>query len=45
MIASVVLGGAPLELDNSTLSVWVRQQGTWRLLGFQPTPLGAREPE
>ncbi|MCO1658568.1 nuclear transport factor 2 family protein [Pseudonocardia humida] len=45
MIGSVVLDGAPLQLDNSTLSVWVRQQGTWRLLGFQPTPLGARKPE
>ena len=45
MIGSVVLDGAPLQLNNSTMSVWVRQQGTWQLLGFQPTPLGPRKPE
>jgi len=45
MIGSVVLDGAPLQLNNATMSVWVRRQGAWQLLGFQPTPLGARKPE
>jgi uncharacterized protein (TIGR02246 family) len=39
MTASVVAGGKPVQLNNSVLTVWVREDGDWRLLGYQPTPL------
>ncbi|HEY1914098.1 MAG TPA: nuclear transport factor 2 family protein [Streptosporangiaceae bacterium] len=39
MIARVWRSGELLTLRNSALAVWVREQDTWRLLAYQPTPL------
>ncbi len=41
MTASVRIAGNPVELNGSTISVWVRQGESWRLLAFQPTPIPA----
>jgi ketosteroid isomerase-like protein len=35
----VVSGGAPKDLHNIALAVWVRRPGGWRLLTHQPTPI------
>jgi ketosteroid isomerase-like protein len=39
MHADIVSDGAPRRLDNATLAVWAAQDGDWRLVAFQPTPL------
>ena len=41
MNASVLIAGNPVELNGSTISVWVRQGAGWQLLAFQPTPIPA----
>lgn len=37
MHADLTVGGAEKSLHNVTLAVWVRHDGDWKLLGFQPT--------
>ncbi|MCW2530318.1 MAG: hypothetical protein JWM76_5178 [Pseudonocardiales bacterium] len=41
MAASLHIAGNPVELNSSTISVWVRSGVTWQLLAFQPTPIPA----
>jgi hypothetical protein len=38
MVATLERGSVTSRLDNATLSVWVREEGRWRYLAFQPTP-------
>lgn len=37
--AHVLVNGAERKLHNSTLSVWAHEDGVWRLLAYQPTPM------
>ncbi len=37
MRADVVTGDRPAQLNTSTLAVWVRREGNWQLLAYQPT--------
>jgi len=37
--AAVEVAGQPRRIENRTLSVWAREEGTWRLLAYQPTPI------
>jgi hypothetical protein len=39
MVARVWRSGELMTLRNSALAVWVREEGTIRLLAYQPTPL------
>lgn len=39
LTADVLVGGQPRAIDNRTLSVWVNESGTWRLIAYQPTPI------
>lgn len=39
MRASLTAGGKDLELDNSSLAVWVKEDLKWQLLAYQPTIL------
>jgi len=39
LTADVLVGGNPRAIDNRTLSVWVKESGTWRLIAYQPTPI------
>lgn len=41
MSASIIAGGAPKELNNNSIAVWVKSADTWLLLAYQPTPLKA----
>jgi ketosteroid isomerase-like protein len=38
MNADLTAGGVRKQLRNSSLAVWVRAGGTWKLIGYQPTP-------
>jgi uncharacterized protein (TIGR02246 family) len=38
MNADITAGGVRKQLRNSSLAVWVRTDGTWALIGYQPTP-------
>ena len=40
MNADLTSNGVRKQLHNSALAVWVRDGGTWKLLGYQPTPKG-----
>ncbi len=43
MTAEARVGGAPRRIDNAYAAVWGRSDaGDWRLIAFQPTPLGRR---
>ena len=37
MNADITAGGVQKQLRNKCLSVWVREDGNWALLAFQPT--------
>jgi ketosteroid isomerase-like protein len=39
MNADLTAGGVRKQLRNSSMAVWLRDGGTWRLIGYQPTPL------
>jgi ketosteroid isomerase-like protein len=39
MRAQVELDGTPRRLNNSALAVWTTEEGQWRLIAYQPTPL------
>ncbi|MEV6749353.1 nuclear transport factor 2 family protein [Streptomyces sp. WC2508] len=39
MYADITAGGVRKTLANRCLAVWVRENGTWLLLGYQPTVL------
>jgi ketosteroid isomerase-like protein len=39
MVARVWRSGELVTLRNAALAVWVREEGTIRLLAYQPTPL------
>ena len=42
MHARITAGGAPKELNNNSIAVWVKNaEGAWLLLAYQPTPLPA----
>ena len=41
LTADVTVAGRNRSIDNRTLSVWANEQGTWRLLAYQPTPIPA----
>jgi uncharacterized protein (TIGR02246 family) len=38
MNADLTAGGVRKQLRNSSLAVWVRGEGGWALIGYQPTP-------
>ncbi|RKT55594.1 nuclear transport factor 2 family protein [Saccharothrix australiensis] len=38
MNASITAGGKRKRLVNNSIAVWVRENGTWLLLAYQPTP-------
>jgi uncharacterized protein (TIGR02246 family) len=38
MNADLTAGGVRKQLRNSSLAVWVRHEGDWTLIGYQPTP-------
>lgn len=38
MNADLTAGGTRKQLRNSSLAVWVRDGGDWKLIGYQPTP-------
>jgi ketosteroid isomerase-like protein len=39
MHADITVGGVRKTLANRCMAVWVRENGTWLLLGYQPTVL------
>jgi hypothetical protein len=39
MNASITAGGVQGQIHNKALAVWVCDEGDWKLLGYQPTPL------
>ncbi|OZF01294.1 nuclear transport factor 2 family protein [Rhodococcoides fascians] len=41
MRAHLTAGGREKTIDNSCIAVWVRHEGRWVLLAYQPTPLAA----
>ncbi len=38
MRAELTVGGRTKTLNNSCIAVWVRENGQWLLLAYQPTP-------
>jgi len=38
MNADLTADGVRKQLRNNSLAVWVRDGGTWKLIGYQPTP-------
>lgn len=41
MVSQVTVEGVEKRLDNRVLTAWVRDEGNWRLVAFQSTPLKA----
>lgn len=41
MGADVHVAGTLRRLDNRFLAIWVRQDGRWQFLAYQPTPMPA----
>ena len=37
--AEVVVKGRQVSISNQSLSVWADEEGTWRQVAYQPTPL------
>lgn len=38
-IADIMVAGSPKRVDNRTLSVWACEDGEFRLVAYQPTPV------
>ena len=38
MNADLTAGGVRKQIRTSALAVWVRDAGSWKLIGYQPTP-------
>lgn len=38
MQADLDIHGRPVQLDNTSLAVWVREDEAWKLLAYRPTP-------
>lgn len=39
MTAEVEVAGARRRIDNAFLAIWAEENGDWRLIAYQPTPL------
>jgi len=39
MTAKVLVAGTIVQVDNRYLAVWVREQGAWKFVAYQPTPI------
>jgi hypothetical protein len=39
MTAKVSAAGTMVHVDNRYLAVWVREQGVWKFVAYQPTPI------
>ncbi len=39
MTGRVLMQGAERRLNNRTLGAWARENGAWRFIAFQPTPI------
>jgi hypothetical protein len=39
MTAKVLVAGTVVHVDNRYLVVWLRQQGAWKVVAYQPTPI------
>jgi ketosteroid isomerase-like protein len=39
MTAKVSVAGTMVHVDNRYLAVWVREQGSWKFVAYQPTPI------
>ena len=39
MTAKVSVVGTIVQVDNRYLAVWVREQGAWKFVAYQPTPI------
>ena len=39
MTAKVSVVGTIVPVDNRYLAVWVREQGAWKFVAYQPTPI------
>jgi Domain of unknown function (DUF4440) len=42
MTADVAVNGEMRHIDNGYLAVWMKEQGTWRFVAYQPTPLSKK---
>lgn len=38
MNGEITANGTPIDLANNCIAVWVRHDGAWKLLAYQPTP-------
>jgi hypothetical protein len=38
MVADLQVNGRATRLDNASLAVWTREDGTWKFLAYQPSP-------
>jgi hypothetical protein len=39
MTAKVLVAGTIVQVDNRYLAVWVREQGAWKFVAYQQTPI------
>jgi hypothetical protein len=39
MTAKVLVAGTIVHVDNRYLTVWVRENGAWKFVAYQPTPI------
>lgn len=44
LVSDVIVNGVAKTLTNQVLSVWAREQGQWRFVAYQPTPIPATAP-
>jgi hypothetical protein len=41
MTAKVMVAGTIVHVDDRYLAVWVREDGAWKFVAYQPTPINA----